>query len=266
LYRNSLRSLTAFVLVATALFYGAKLFAQSAPSPPCAGPPNPTAGAVGDALNQLVWLEDELPVDWSPPACTGWRAGPTKVLLAAAGRFTMTGDSAALADRLTRISKLTEIVYWSSSRSKWRNLFEEAIALSRPDREARRADFVADDFVPDAELNHWLEEDNPTAGVVYQILVHERMPSRLVFETVNVTSIKAKLLIFSREIAAPGEYHQLYYIERESDDTWRYYSLVRMGQASSLAGTSAANYRNRAEAYFRYLSGIRMDTEPPAAR
>lgn len=120
--------------------------------------------------------------------------------------------------------------------------------------------------MPDTELYYWLEEDNPTAGIVYQMLVHERTPSRLVFETVNITPVKARLLIFRARIAQPGEYRQLYYIERESDDTWHYYSLVRMGRASSLVGTSAANYRNRAEAFFRYLAGLRMDREPPAAR
>ena len=259
-------ALTAIALIVTVSLSGINVLAQNAPVPPCAGPPYPTAGAVGDALNQLIWMEDEVPVDWSPPVCTGWSGGPTKVLLAASGRFSMAGDTEALARRLTSISTLTDIVYWSSSRGRWRHLFKEAVALSQPDRKALRADFFAGDFVPDAELYYWLEEDNPTAGVVYQTLVHERTPSRLVFEAINLTPVKAKLLIFRAEIAAPSEYRQLYYIERERDDTWRYYSLVRMGRASSLAGSSAANYRNRAEAYFRYLTGQRMDREPPAAR
>jgi Family of unknown function (DUF6675) len=255
-----------WALTAIVSLSGINIFAQNAPLPPCAGPPNPAAGAVGDSLNQLVWMEDELPADWSPHVCTGWSAGPTKVLLAAAGRFRMAGDSAALVRRLTGISGLTDILYWSSSRGRWRKLFEEAVALSRPDRKATRGDFIEGDLVPDAQLYYWLKEDNPTAGVVYQVLVQERTPSRLVFETVNVTPVKAKLLVFRAEVAAPGEYRQLYYIERERDDVWRYYSLVRMGRAGSLAGTSAANYRNRAEAYFRYLAGLKMDREPPAAR
>lgn len=263
--RTPLRILAAIVLVTTVSLSGCNVLAQSTPLPPCAGPPNPTAGDVGDSLNQLVWMEDELPGDWSPSACTGWSAGPTKVLLAAAGRLSVDGDSAALAARLTSISTLTNIVYWSSSRGRWRNLFKEAVALSAPDRKARRADFIEDDFVPDRELYYWLKEDNPTAGVVYQMLVHERTPSRLVFETINVTAVKAKLLFLRAEIAARGEVRQLYYIERETDDTWRYYSLIRMGRASGLARTSAANYRNRAEAYFRFLAGLRMDREPPAA-
>jgi hypothetical protein len=239
--------------------------AQSAPVPPCAGTPVPVADAAGEALNQLVWIDDEVPDDWNPPACTGWQAGPTKVLLAAAGRFSGASDSTDLAARLTRISALTDLVYWSSSRSKWRNLFKEAMALTGPDRKMSRPDFSADELAPHAELYYWLEEDNPTAGVVYQMLVHERAPGRLVFETVNVTPIKAKLLFLRVEVAEPGELRQLYYFERERDDIWHYYTLIRMGEAGSLVGTSAANYRNRTEAYFRFIAGLRMDREPPAA-
>ena len=254
-----------FPVIAIVSLSGINAFAQDAPVPPCAGPPDPAPGPVGDSLNQSVWMEDELPSDWSPSVCTGWSAGPTRVLLAAAGRFRMDGDSSTLVSRLTRISALTNIVYWSSSRGRWRNLFEEAVALSEPDRKATRGDFLEGDFVPDAELYYWLKEDNPTAGIVFEMRVYERTPNRLVFEIANVSAVRAKLLVLRPEIAAPGEYRQLYYIERERDDVWHYYSMVRMGRASSLAGTSAANYRNRAESYFRYLAGLRMDREPPAA-
>jgi hypothetical protein len=264
--RNLYRGYAVIVLGTIAAFWSAASPAQREPVPPCAGSPVPAAGNAGDSLNQLVWIEDELAADWSPPACTGWPRGPTKVLLAAAGRFTMSGDTEALVSRLARISALTGIVYWSSTRSRWRNLFKEAVALTRPDRRARRADFSEQDFEPGAQLYYWLKEDNPAAGVVYQVVVHERTPDRLVFETVNLTSVKASLLLLGARIAAPGEFRQLYYIERETDRTWRYYSLVRLGRANSLAGTSEANYRNRAEAYFRYLAQLRMDREPPAAR
>ena len=255
----------ACVLLAICSSAGNNVLAQEEPVPPCEGSPAPAAGVSGQSLNQLVWTEDDLAAGWSPPMCTGWHSGPTKVLLAAAGRFTMAGDTAALADRLTSISTLTDIVYWSTSRGRWRSLFKEAVALSEPDRKAQRPDFAIADFVSGAELHYWLEEDNPTAGVIYRMIVHERTPDRLVFESINLTPLRAKLLFIRPEIAAAGEYRQLYFIERETGNTWRYYSLVRMGKASSLGGTSVANYQNRAEAYFRYLAGLRMDREPPAA-
>jgi len=256
---------TAFVLLAACSWPDRAALAQDVPVPPCAGMPYPAAGDIGASLNQLVWMDDDSLGHWSPPACTGWDAGPASALLAGAGRFRMAGDTDVLAGRLARVSDLTDMVYWSSTRSKWRNLFDEAAALSRPEKDSRRADFDVGDIVPDNELYFWLQEDNPTAGVVYRLLIHERDADRIVFETVNVTPVKARILFFRPEIAAAGEFRQLYFIEREKDASWRYYSLVRMGRASSLAGTSAANYRNRAEAYFRYLAGLRMDREPPAA-
>jgi hypothetical protein len=236
------------------------------PVPPCAGPPFPAAGDVGGALNQLVWIDDELAADWSPASCTEWTKGPARVLLAAAGRFAMSGDTDELVAILARISAMTEIVYWSSTRSRWRKLFKEAAALAEPDRQATRADFSPEELEPGALLHYWLKEDNPTAGVIYHLLIHERTPSRVVFETANLTPLRASLLLLGARIAAPGEFRQIYYIEQQADSTWSYYSLVRLGRASSLAGTSETNYRNRAEAYFRYIAQLDMDREPPAAR
>lgn len=233
--------------------------------PPCAGTPYPVPGEVGALLNQLVWIEDEVPQEWTPPACTGWAAGPTKVLLAAAGRFRMAGDSATLAARLAAISRLETIVYWSSSRGRWRTLFSEATALSSPDADTARADFDAADLMPDVPLYYFSEEDNPTAGVVYQLFVHTRTPDLLVVETVNLTPLRAALLFIRREVAAPHEFRQLYYIEREEGDVWRFYAMLRMGGDGSLFGTSAVNYRNRTEAYFRYLAELPMTREPPAS-
>lgn len=246
---------------------GGEVLAQSMPVPPCAGDAVPVAGDVGSSLNQLVWVDDESMDDWVPPECTGWSAGPSKALLAAAGRFRMAGDTSMLADHLAKVSSMTDMLYWSHSRGKWRHLFKEAVALSAPDPDARRADFTGDELGEGTKTYVWFQEDNPTAGIVYQVQVHERTPDRLVYESVNVTPIKARLLFVIRpEIAEPREFHQLYFIERESGDIWRFYSLVRMGRASSLAGTTEANYKNRAEAYFRYLARLDMTREPPAAR
>lgn len=256
--------------LATALWalslFASGAIAQNLPVPPCAGSPYPAAGAVGESLNQLVWIGAEVPDDWSPPGCTGWAEGPSRALLAAAGRFRMAGDSSTMAARLAAISGLEDLVYWSSSRGRWRNLFREAVALSGPDAQTPREDFAADDLVPGAGLYYLSEEDNPTAAVFYQMLVHERTEDRLLVETVNRSSLQAKLLFIRREVAAPGEFRQLYYIEREAGEVWRFYALMRMTGAGGLAGTSAANYRNRTEAYFRYLAGLPMTREPPASR
>jgi hypothetical protein len=177
----------------------------------------------------------------------------------------MAGDTNALASHLANVSQMTSIVYWSTTRKRWRPLFDEAIALERPDPGAVRGDFTTGDVVPGAELYSWLKDNNPTAGVVYRTTVRVLTPDRLAFETVNVTPIKAKLLLFTREIAEPGEFRQLYFVQREQDDVWHFYSLYRIGRVTTLAGASTASYRNRAEAYFRYLAGLDMSREPPAS-
>ena len=262
---NLLRGLGVIAAIVAVLMTRGDALAQDIPLPPCEGQPYPVAGAVGDSLKQLVLIDEEVPDGWAPPPCTGWSAGPTKALQGAAGRFRMAGDTDALASHLANVSRMTSIVYWSTTRKRWRPLFDEAFALARPDPNARRADFTTGDVVPGAELYSWLKENNPTAGVVYRTTVRERTPDRLVFETANVTAIEARLLLFTREIAGPGEFRQLYFVERKQNDVWNFYSLYRIGRARTLTGASAASYRNRAEAYFRYLAGLDMTREPPAS-
>ena len=260
------RSLPGRCLAALVPWLCGAALAQPGPVPPCAGAPNPDYAAIGELLNQLVWVDEAVPADWSPPDCLGWPAGPARALLAGAGRFRLAGGSEVIAARVARVGELTDLVYWSATRNRWRELFEEAVALSGPDRELAREDFAAGELVSGAELHFWLKEDNPTTGVVFQLLVHERTPDRIVFETVNLTPIEARLLIFRRGVAPPGEFRQRYEIARESGDVWRYFTLIRMGRADSLAGSTEASYRNRAEAYFRYLGGMPMSRGPPAAR
>jgi hypothetical protein len=59
----------------------------------------------------------------------------------------------------------------------------------------------------------------------------------------------------------------VYFLDRESPDVWRYYSIARTGKNSSrLTVGHDASSINRAVAYFRRLAGIPTDQEPPAAR
>ena len=233
-----------------------------APVPPCAGTAHPAPAPLGAVLNMRVWMEDEVPAGWAPANCTGWEPGPTKVLLAAAGRFQFAGGGHALAARLGEFSKLTSVIYWSNSRKVWRPLFADASALSGPDRAARRKDFSPGELNTGVTLHYWQEEDNLMRGVVFRVHIRALTPDRFDVEIINVSPLG--FAIFNA--ADPGEFRQLYFMEREKGDIWRYYSLVRMGDASTLAATSAATYRNRAAAFFRYLAGLKMDREPPAAR
>jgi hypothetical protein len=59
----------------------------------------------------------------------------------------------------------------------------------------------------------------------------------------------------------------MYFLDRESDNIWRCYGIVRTGKNAN--GMIAGNERsaiNRAIAYYRYLVGIPTIQEPPGAR
>jgi hypothetical protein len=59
----------------------------------------------------------------------------------------------------------------------------------------------------------------------------------------------------------------VYFLDRESDDLWRYYSIARTGRnASRLTAGHDASSINRAVAFYRAMAGIPTDQEPPAAR
>ena len=65
----------------------------------------------------------------------------------------------------------------------------------------------------------------------------------------------------------PGEMQSIYFLDRESDNVWRYYSIARTGRnASRLAAGHESSSINRAVAFYRFLVGIPTDQEPPAAR
>ena len=64
----------------------------------------------------------------------------------------------------------------------------------------------------------------------------------------------------------PGDLQTITFLDRESQDVWRYYSIMRTGRKASLltAGYEASSI-NRAVAFYRYLAGIPTDKEPPAS-
>jgi hypothetical protein len=86
---------------------------------------------------------------------------------------------------------------------------------------------------------------------------------RLVFEVENVTTMR----YFFVTLFHPGETQSIYFLDRESENVWRYYSILRTGKnASRLTAGHAASSINRAVAFYRALAGIPTNQEPPAAR
>jgi hypothetical protein len=58
-------------------------------------------------------------------------------------------------------------------------------------------------------------------------------------------------------ILHPGEVQSMYFLDRESDNAWRYYSIVRTGKnANGLIAGNESSAVNRAVAFYRQLVGI----------
>jgi hypothetical protein len=86
---------------------------------------------------------------------------------------------------------------------------------------------------------------------------------RLVFDIENVSTMRYRLI----PILHPGEMQSIYFLDRESENIWRFYSMVRTGQnANRLIAGNESSAINRAVAFYRHFVGVPTDQEPPAAR
>ena len=91
----------------------------------------------------------------------------------------------------------------------------------------------------------------------------EGTASRLVFDVENVSTMRYLFM----PMLHPSEMQSIYFLDRESDGVWRYYSIVRTGKnANGLIAGNESSSVNRAVAFYRHMVGIPTDQEPPAAR
>jgi hypothetical protein len=183
-------------------------------------------------------------------------------LVVAAACFHYAGGVEGLLRHIGAISELTGMRYWSTTRKRWQTLIVDAYALSAETGNRRRKDFSMDEMAEGRSL-YFQQADNVSGRAVYRMRVLTASPDRLVVETENVTTMKYLLL----PVFPPREMQSIYFLEREPDDVWRYYSISRTGRnASWLTAGHQASSINRAVAFYRYLAGIPTDQEPPASR
>ena len=205
-----------------------------------------------------VWFGVDLR-DWAPPPCTEWSARPFTVLIEATGETALTGGPYAILARLARISDLTTIRYWSTTRDRWRDLITESTALIGPDPAHRRTDFDEAELI-DGAIFFWQEENTPLGAVTY------RMSTRIVDTHTVVVKIEnalpARATLFTS--IPPGHHEFFYTFKRHENGTWSLYGLMRSGSSPRLgASAGRKSYGNRAVALFRYLAGERTDGAPP---
>ena len=248
-------------LFAVLLLCQTHAYAQG-PQPPCGGEPVPPYPALDDAPAVKFWRQADTGRDWRPPSCTAWTAVGFSTLLTTVARFRNTSGTAGLLRHIGAISELTGMRYWSTTHKQWQTLIVKARALSGPQLSRGRQDFTADEMMAGAVL--YLEQaDNLSGTAIYRLHIVEASPDRLVFDIENVSVMRYSFVT----LFDPGEMQSIYFLDRESDNVWRYYSIVRTGRkASRLATGHEASSINRAVAFYRSLVGIPTGQEPPAAR
>jgi hypothetical protein len=208
------------------------------------------------------WSEADFGRDWKPPLCTGWAEAGFSTLITTAARFRYTAGAEGLRRHIGAISELSGMRYWSTTHKQWQTLILDAYALPGSQPIQRREDFTLDEMKPGKVL--YLEQaDNLSGKATYRMQITESSVDRLVFEVENVSIMR----YFFVTLFHPGEMQSIYFLDRESNVVWQYYSMVRTGRnASRMATGHAPSSINRAVAFYRALVGIPTDQEPPAAR
>ncbi len=160
------------------------------------------------------------------------------------------------------VSQLAGMRYWSTTHKSWETLIPDAYAVTSERGNERRKDFTLEELKAGSVL-YFEQVDNLSGKAIFRLHIAEATADRLVFDVANVTLMKYLIL----PLFHPGEMQSIYYLDRESDDVWRYYSVARTGKnASSLTTGHEASWINRSVAFFRHVAGIPTDQEPPAAR
>lgn len=250
-----------FVLAAM-LLCQAHAYAQVGPQPPCdkgSGPPYP---ALDDAAIVKSWNKAELGDNWKPPECTGWSSLGFTTLVVTFARFRHTSGAKGLLGHFGAISELTGMRYWSTTNQQWQTLIKDAHALTGLEPSQRRGDFTPDEM-KEGKILYFEQVDNLSGKAVYRMHMAKVSADRLVIDVENVSAMHYLFI----PLFHPGELQSIYFLDRESENVWRYYGIVRTGmKANRMMAKNDSSAINRAVAFYRYFVGISADREPPAAR
>jgi hypothetical protein len=208
------------------------------------------------------WSKSDFGRDWRPPACTGWAAAGFTALVTTVARFRHTSETEGLLRTIGAISELAGLRYWSTTHKQWQTLIVDAYALTGLQHGQRREDFTLAEM-KEGKVLYFEQVDNLSGKAMYRMHIAEASADRLVFDVENVSTMRYLFV----PIFQPGEMQSIYFLDRQSDNVWRYYSIVRTGKnANRLIAGNESSSINRAVAYYRYLVGIPAEQEPPAAR
>jgi hypothetical protein len=235
---------------------------QTGPMPPCGMEPIPAYPAVNEQAVVKSWSKSDFGRDWKPPVCTGWAQVGFTTLVTIAARFPHTSEAEDLLRHIGAISELAGMRYWSTTHKQWRTLIVDAYALTDSKHGQRREDFTPHEMKEGSVL-YFEQVDNLSGKSIYRMDIIEASASRLVFDVENVSTMRYYFV----PIFHAGELQSVYFLDRESDKVWRYYSIMRTGKnANGLIAGNESSSVNRAVAFYRSQIGIPATQEPPAAR
>ena len=261
LTRTRTRRCVLFVLMAM-LLCQSRGYAQATPQPPCGNEPVPPYPGLDESATVKSWSRSEIGRDWKSPACVGWTSVGFTTLVTTVARFRYTLAAEGLLRHIGAISELVGVRYWSTTHQKWQTLIVDAYALAGAHPGQRRGDFTPDEMTPGTVL-YFEQADNLAGKAVYRMHIAESSADRIVFDVENVTSMHYLFL----NVFHPGEIQSIYFLDRESENVWRYYSIVRTGtNANKMLTGNESSSMNRAAAFYRHMVGIPTEQEPPVAR
>ena len=101
----------------------------------------------------------------------------------------------------------------------------EAYALTGLQPSQRREDFTPDEM-KEGKVLYFEQVDNLSGKAIYRMHIAEASADRLVFDVENVSTMRYLFITLFH----PGEMQSIYFLDRESENVWRYYSIVRTGK------------------------------------
>jgi hypothetical protein len=235
---------------------------EPGPEPPCGQEAIPAYPKLTDPAVVKSWSRPDLGRDWKPPSCTHWNDDGFATLITVTARFAFPDGQGALLRHIGAITELAGLQYWSTTHRQWRTLVADAYALSDSQSGQRRPDFSVNELTPGKSF-YFAQTDNLVGKTTYRMNILEVDATRIVFDVENVSTVRYHLIPVFR----PSELQTIYFLDRESDNVWRFYSMLREGKNSSrlIAGNQSSSV-NRAVAFYRHIVGIPSNQEPPAAR
>jgi hypothetical protein len=149
--------------------------------------------------------------------------------------------------------------YWSTTHKEWKTLITEAHAVTSLENTKQRKDFTGRE-VKNGALLYYEQTDNLSGKVLYRMDIVDASANRVIFRSENVSTIRYHFI----PVLHPGELQSIYFMDRESDTIWRFYSLMRTGKTSSgLISHNESSFVNRALAFYRHFVTIRPIQELP---